>query len=479
MGKLILLALSTFISEDLACFGAAALIAMNMMGFVEGTVACGAGIFFGDLLLYAMGRLGRTGFHLSEARLQRASEWIQAKGPSVIFLSRFTPGLRLPTYVAAGLLKFDFGRFTLYLLVAAALWTPGFIGLALLFGMHSVRALPVLAVLLFAAKYLASWRNRRLLIGWWKRRTRWEFWPIWAVYLPLTPYLLWLAVKHRSWSAFVSANPGFPAGAIAGESKISILDGFTDRSRIAKYRLIQGDVPETSFPVVLKPDIGERGKGVAVVRSREELEGYLRTAQGPTILQEYVPGVEFGVFYCAFPGASRGQIFSITAKTFPVLYGDGRRTVEELILADGRAVCLAARYRTTCRRDPASIPTPGEPVQLCEIGSHSRGSIFLDAGHLLTPELEAEVDRVSRSHPGFYFGRYDMRSESIEAFQRGEFTILELNGVTSEATHIYDPSISVIEAYRVLAKQWSLAFAIGAENRRLARCAAGFSPFLA
>jgi hypothetical protein len=36
--------------------------------------------------------------------------------------------------------------------------------------------------------------------------------------------------------------------------------------------------------------------------------------------------------------------------------------------------------------------------------------------------------------------------------------------VTSEATNIYDPKNSLFEAYRVLFRQWRIAFEIGAEN---------------
>jgi len=43
--------------------------------------------------------------------------------------------------------------------------------------------------------------------------------------------------------------------------------------------------------------------------------------------------------------------------------------------------------------------------------------------------------------------------------------VLELNGVTSEATHIYDPGNSLLEAYRVLFRQWSWAYQIGRRNR--------------
>lgn len=66
--------------------------------------------------------------------------------------------------------------------------------------------------------------------------------------------------------------------------------------------------------------------------------------------------------------------------------------------------------------------------------------------------------------PGFYFGRFDLRSASVDDLRAGRFTIIELNGVTSEPTHIYDPGCSVLAAYRTLAASWSLAFAIGAEQ---------------
>lgn len=46
-----------------------------------------------------------------------------------------------------------------------------------------------------------------------------------------------------------------------------------------------------------------------------------------------------------------------------------------------------------------------------------------------------------------------------------DFKIVEVNGVTSEATHIYDPSVSLWQAYRVLMEQWRIAFEIGRRNR--------------
>jgi hypothetical protein len=72
------------------------------------------------------------------------------------------------------------------------------------------------------------------------------------------------------------------------------------------------------------------------------------------------------------------------------------------------------------------------------------------------------VNRVILSFPGFCFGRFDVRAASAEHFRRGMFRVIELNGVTAEATHIYDPAVSLWEAYRTMATQWRLAFEIGA-----------------
>ena len=105
-------------------------------------------------------------------------------------------------------------------------------------------------------------------------------------------------------------------------------------------------------------------------------------------------------------------------------------------------------------------------VQVVEIATHRRGAMFLDGSWVLTPALEEAIDRISRASEGFYFGRYDVRAASIEELQEGRFKVLELNGVNSEATHIYDPRLGIFAAYRALFRQWRLAFEIGAMNRR-------------
>ena len=239
--QFLLIALATFGSEDLTCIATGALIAAGKIGFVPGVLACLAGIYFGDLLLYFAGRfVGRPIVRwkplrklLTEQKLDGASEWLAQRGAGVVILSRFTPGLRLPTYVAAGLLRTDFWRFALYFLLAAVLWTPALVGAAAVLG----KALPRLvyfgpAVLLVGAP-LRQKHFRRRAVGWLRRKTRWEFWPPWLAYLPVVPYILYLGVKHRSLTLFTAANPGIPSGGFAGESKSAILANLDVRAGIS------------------------------------------------------------------------------------------------------------------------------------------------------------------------------------------------------------------------------------------------------
>jgi hypothetical protein len=291
------------------------------------------------------------------------------------------------------------------------------------------------------------------------------------MYLPVAPWVVLLAARYRGLALPAAANPGIYLSGIRRESKSEILEKFAgQKEHFARFDVIRkssGGAVLAGFPVVLKPDHGERGKGVEVIRSPEEAERYLERADSDIIAQEYVGGVEFGVFYYRLPGADGGVVSSITRKTFPVVTGDGSSTLEELIWNGRRTVYLAPKYLAQLKVDPGLVLGRGEELQLIEIGSHSRGAIFEDATWLKTAELARSLDEVLADFPGFHFGRFDLRSPSVEAFQRGEFRILELNGLTSEPTHIYDPRLSSIAAYGALFHHWHAAFRIGAANRDL------------
>ncbi|MBK6778098.1 MAG: alpha/beta fold hydrolase [Gemmatimonadetes bacterium] len=500
----LLLAVATLISEDLTCITAGLMIARGTLGFWTGTLACFTGIFLGDLLVFQAGRtFGRAVLARAPVRwfitpeaIAWSSQWIERRGAALVFLTRVLPGTRLPTYFAAGMLRTRMATFALYFFVACAIWTPIIVGVSVAFGEAVQRALAVfrehaalyllvtalvLFVLLKLLIPLVTWRGRRLLLARWRRLTRWEFWPRWMFYPPVALYILWLALRHRSLLLFTAVNPAIPGGGFVGESKSAILRGLAGSpERVAPWTLVPAALPAPGrvaaarafqatlpapWPLVLKPDIGERGSGVAITRSEGEVEAYLARATGDTIAQAFAPGAEFGVFYVRHPGEPAGRIFSITEKRLPTLTGDGVTPLEELILRDERALCMAPFHFRRHAARLTWVPAAGEVVPLVELGTHCRGAVFLDGGWVETPALAAAIDGLSQGYAGFWFGRYDIRTPDVAAFQRGEdFQVVELNGATAEATSIYDPANALGTAYRTLFAQWRLLFAIAAAN---------------
>jgi hypothetical protein len=319
-----------------------------------------------------------------------------------------------------------------------------------------------------------------------------EFWPMWAFYPPVMLYAGWLMLRHRGVLLPTAANPSFPGGGFYGESKAEILalaqrhvpQWVAPAIRIDRPGAGAGLDPTVeceaalaeltdagiALPVVAKPDLGCRGAGVKLVRSAADLQAYLQAfpAGASLVLQRLVPFEgEAGVFYVRRPGQARGQVVSITLKYFPYVTGDGVHTLRELIEADPRAGRLSHLYlkRHAARLD--SVPAPGDSIRLAFAGSHSRGAIFRNGSHLVTPEMEARFDAIAQALPEFHFGRFDIRFERFADVQLGHgFSIVEINGAGAESTHIWDRSTGLLTAWRDLMRQYRWLFEIGAANRR-------------
>jgi len=312
------------------------------------------------------------------------------------------------------------------------------------------------------------------------RLRRWEFWPSWVINAPVAVWAAGLSVRYRGVSVFTAANPGIEEGGFVGESKSAILARLP-QDWVIPWMVIEPGPPAArldtlvagllrrgwTYPVVLKPDVGQRGTGVRWVRDAGEAGRYLASEPGRVLVQIPHDGpCEAGLFYVRHPGEARGHLFSITDKRFPALIGDGRSTLEALVLAHPRARLQAGIFLTRHAAQRDRVPAAGEVVPLVRAGNHAQGTQFFDGRQLMTPALEGCVDAIARSFDGFYFGRFDVRYADPGELKAGRgFAIVELNGVTSEATHIYDPSSTLCAAWRTLMRQWSLAFAIGAANR--------------
>jgi membrane protein DedA with SNARE-associated domain len=493
----------TFLAEDLTCVAAGLAAARGALTLPAAITACAAGIWLGDLGLWLVGRVcgarvlswQRVKRHLRPDVDMRFREWFHAHAPRVILASRLAPGTRLPLYLAAGACRTSFRMFAVWTAVAVGLWTPVLVTASFVAGARSERwlaagragtvmvALLALIAWRFAA-HLGSVHGRQRFVAAISRVWRWEFWPMWLFYAPVGVWTAWLAFRHGGYRTITAANPGMPDGGVVGESKFAILTRLPEEWTIPT-ELLEPDLLEArearlkaimirrgwSLPLVLKPDVGQRGSGVRLSRNDSDVHGYLAHLTDRIVVQPYHAGpYEAGIFYYRRPGAAHGRILAITDKHFPFVIGNGRSTLEELVWSHPRYRMQAKTFLARLSERRAQIPENGERVVLGMAGNHAQGTLFKDGRHLLTPALEARIDAIARHYDGFFIGRFDVRYADREAFLAGrDLAIVELNGATAECTNIYDPDRTLLAAYRALFLQWRLVFEIGAANRRAGR----------
>src|SRR5690554_1351156 len=152
-----------------------------------------------------------------------------------------------------------------------------------------------------------------------KKITHFEYWPFWVFYFPLIPYYIWLSIKSKSLLYFTSTNPGIRFGGLFHYSKYELQLALGENQR-PKHQFLSENSRDTfqlelNFPIIAKPNFGERGKNVELLENQKHLDAYLKLNNNDILFQEYVDdALEFGVFYARFPSEEKGKILSITGK---------------------------------------------------------------------------------------------------------------------------------------------------------------------
>jgi hypothetical protein len=303
----------------------------------------------------------------------------------------------------------------------------------------------------------------------------WEYWPFGILQFPAIIYWLWLSLKARSLFFFTGSNPGIEYGGMMGESKFDVLRKVPPG---VAARTIRIEVPATAaqvikqiadagltFPVIFKPDLGERGWMVKRIKDADDIEAYLNRIRIPFLAQEFIDlPLEFGLFYARHPNETTGKITSLAGKEMLHVTGDGKKTLQHLILANARARIQWRTLQQTFKENLDRVLLPGEKVELVSIGNHCLGTKFLDRSDLITPGLTASFDNISHQIEGFYFGRFDLRTANENDLREGRVKVMELNGVGAEPAHIYQPGYSFWKAVRVLLHHWRLIYRISMTN---------------
>lgn len=260
-----------------------------------------------------------------------------------------------------------------------------------------------------------------------------------------------------------------------GESKFSVLEKIPTSIKPKAILIHHPASPELvtqkvkdnhlSFPLIFKPDLGERGWMVKKIRSEEDLLAYLKKSKWDFIIQEYVDlPLEFSLYYARHPKKEVGNITSLTMKEMLKVTGDGRSKLSELILAKDRAKLQWSVLKNTYARQLNDILADGEVIELVSVGNHCLGTTFINKKNLITNKMIESFDCISKQIEGFYFGRYDLRVQSISDLEQGKVMVMELNGCGAEPSHIYHPGASLIDAIRDLFVHWSTIYSISIAN---------------
>ncbi len=310
------------------------------------------------------------------------------------------------------------------------------------------------------------------------RLLHWEYWPFHLVYALIYPVFIWYCIRARSFFFYSAANPTIENGGFLMESKKRIHDlipqayqPFTlyyEAGTGAGRILHDMQQHQLAYPLIIKPDIGAKGRGVKKVNTYGELQQAVEQFPFAFIVQPFVPyEKEMGLFYMRYPNQAKGTITGIVEKEFVKVKGNGRSTIKELLLSNKRYVLQMEALQQLCAERMGSVLEQGEEIVLLPFGNHARGALFTDASHWANRELTASMDKVCQQIKGFHYGRMDIKYENLELLRQGKnFSIIELNGAGSEPTHIYDPRHSIFFAWKEIIRHWKMLYEISVLNKK-------------
>ncbi|MDX1938024.1 MAG: hypothetical protein SFU21_12965 [Flavihumibacter sp.] len=306
----------------------------------------------------------------------------------------------------------------------------------------------------------------------------WEYWSFNAVYGWILPVWGFLALRARSFFFFSASNPGIEYGGFIMESKMKIYDIMPPHTYPKTFLVTAGTDASTilnkitalgySYPLIAKPDIGGRGRGVRKIATPEDVAEYAKHSSLNFLIQEYAPqSNEVGIFYYRYPGQAQGAISGIVRKEFLSVTGNGKDSIHQLILQDKRAILQLAALQQLYGNTLNTVLKNGEIKELVPYGNHARGAMFINDSHRITPQLTTTIDAICQQVNGFYFGRLDIRFNTWEELSRGEnFSIIEINGAGSEPTHMYDPKHSLFFAWKEIIRHWVILWRISRINHK-------------
>lgn len=304
----------------------------------------------------------------------------------------------------------------------------------------------------------------------------WERWPFILKYLPIMPLWGWYMLRSRAVWFFTPSNPTISFGGFEGEGKKEMYEQLPPGSYPKTIYIEPGEPIEKvladirkndfEFPFCAKPDVGMKGLLFRKVDSKEQLLNYHSKMPVTYLVQELVSlPMEVSIFYYRFPGSASGCITGFIQKDLLSVTGDGQSTLWQLILNHPGAQLRQNELKIWHKDRLEDVVEQGETFLLTHAANLSRGATFSDFSSYIDDTLLKIFDVISHS-ASFYYGRYDIKCESVEVLKENRFSILEFNGCGAEPNHVYHAGMSWLGALRVIARHWHILYQISRINHR-------------
>ena len=309
-----------------------------------------------------------------------------------------------------------------------------------------------------------------------ERLSNWELWPFNLIYAPLGPLWLWYAAKAKAFWWFSPANPTLTFAGFDGEGKKEMYDQLPEdlypttvyvqpslcfqevKKRIAEKGL--------TYPLCVKPEVGLKGLLFRKVDNEEKLRIYHERVSIEYLVQALVEApLEVSVFYYRRPDQKKGVISGFIQKEMMHVYGDGKQTLWELILKHPKAQYRLDEMRIKHEKNLERVLADGEKYILTHAANLNRGARFINLQSQIDEKLLSVFDPLShRCH--WYYGRYDLKCNTINELKDGKFIVLEFNGAGAEPNHVYNAGYSWLGALSVFAHHWKMLYQISTYNNR-------------
>ena len=212
------------------------------------------------------------------------------------------------------------------------------------------------------------------------------------------------------------------------------------------------------------------GQGILFrkIDSSEQLKTYHENVPVEYFVQELIKyPLEVSLFYYRYPDEKKGTVTGFLQKIPLQVTGDGKHTLEELILMNPKSQKRIDELRPKHKNNLEKILDNGETYMLSHAANHNRGASFFDLKDEINEGIVSMLDDISHSVNDFFYGRYDIMCNSIEELKQGKnFVILEYNGCGAEPNHFYDTGYRLVDAWKEILKHWKILYRISRYNNK-------------